>query len=684
MSDAPANAADGEPPGPRRPARLGGWPAAIALLAIHAGLGLGATLGKTVTFDEPAFLGAGLAAWTADRTDVEPSGGMVTQRWGALPLVLEGLSLPRQLAQPGAGFDAGQHAIFGERGRAERVLPRARAAMTLLSVALGAVVYLWSRRLFGRLGALVSLALFAFCPNFLANGPLVASDVPAALFFVATCGASWRVLHRVSPGSVLLAGLAGGGLCLSKMSAGIFVPVVAILIAVRLAVGRPLIVALPGYRRIVRTRGRQAAWLGAAAAGVLLATWACIWAGYGFRFAASAAVPNGASLDAQRWRDLTSTGSFVTRAIARARDLRLLPDAWLYGLAFSLARTGARLAFLNGEVGTAGWPWFFPYALLVKTPVATLTTLGAAAWAGAAGLRTAARGGLGRRWRWRGLYRTAPLWVLLAAYGAFAVMAHINIGVRHVLPVTAASFVLAGAAARRLARARPALRWAAAAMFLAVPLESMAVHPNYLTFFNVLAGGPRHGYEHLVDSSLDWGQDLPALARWLEERGLQGQDRIPVYLSYFGNGNARYYGLRATMLLGFSFPPQASSSLPPLRPGVYCISATLLQGVYWLAAPGTAWEPAQEWEYQGVSWALARARAAAAMPDVDENFVASLRMARLSHYLRTKEPEARINDTIFVYALGEDDLAAFDRVWPDGVPPRPSGSVDRASSPDRP
>ena len=67
-----------------------------------------------------------------------------------------------------------------------------------------------------------------------------------------------------------------------------------------------------------------------------------------------------------------------------------------------------------------------------------------------------------------------------------------------------------------------ARRWPALACLVLVSIglfagESLWRWPNYLAYFNQLAGGPSHGYRHLVDSSLDWGQDLPALNNgWLQ------------------------------------------------------------------------------------------------------------------------------------------------------------------------
>ena len=63
--------------------------------------------------------------------------------------------------------------------------------------------------------------------------------------------------------------------------------------------------------------------------------------------------------------------------------------------------------------------------------------------------------------------------------------------------------------------------------------------PYYLAYFNELAGGPDNGYKFLVDSDLDWGQDVKTLASWLKKRG-----NPPVVLSYFGVARPEYYGIK--------------------------------------------------------------------------------------------------------------------------------------------
>ena len=78
---------------------------------------------------------------------------------------------------------------FYELGNdAEAMTQRGRACIGLFAVALGGLVWAWSRQLFGPLGGMLSLLLYVFNPSILANGALMTSDTTSALFFFA---ATW-------------------------------------------------------------------------------------------------------------------------------------------------------------------------------------------------------------------------------------------------------------------------------------------------------------------------------------------------------------------------------------------------------------------------------------------------------------------------------------------------------------
>jgi tetratricopeptide (TPR) repeat protein len=99
-----------------------------------------------------------------------------------------------------------------------------------------------------------------------------------------------------------------------------------------------------------------------------------------------------------------------------------------------------------------------------------------------------------------------------------------------------------------------------------------------LSFFNVLAGGPRNGYRYLADSNLGWGSNLKPLKRWMDRRGVK-----EINLAYFGSADPEYYGIDATYLPG-SATYLVDRITRPKLPGYVAISPTVLDGVY-LARP---------------------------------------------------------------------------------------------------
>lgn len=645
---------------------------AVALLAIYAGLALGAVRGKCVTFDETAHLTAGYSYWLADDYRLQPENGNLPQRWAALPLLIPKPRFP-DLDGPAWWlsnvWQLGWQFFYRVGNDADQMLFAGRAMIAVLGVALGGLVYAWSLSLFGIAGARLSLLLYAFCPTMLANGALVTSDMAAALFFTATVWTLWRACHRLTWGGATAFAACTAGLFLSKMSALLVAPMILAVAGISLASGRPMVVRLRRERVIDRLVGR-AALLAALGALTALAVWAAIWCGAGFRYDAFRGSETGRDrLYPAGWEAVLEGGGWETRAVEFLRSRRLLPESYLYGLAMTLHYAQERRAFWNGAYGVRGWPGFFPYCFAVKTPLPLFAILALSAAA------LAARRRRGQAPPWSELL---PLAVLLGVYWAAAVLSHLNIGHRHLLPVYPATLILGGGAAWWLRRDSDARaedrRWAQPAAALAVTLaaalfagESVYRWPNYISYFNQLVGGPWNGYRHLVDSSLDWGQDLPGLRRWLESHG---SDRNPVYLSYFGTGSPSYYDVHAALL------PSFGTLEPMTRPtawrgGTYCISATMLQGLY-LAAPGR-WTQEREADYRELVGFLDHyertrddpvARQAllkqAGNPDVAHirDLAEQFRFARLCAYLRLREPDDEVGYSILIYRLSDANLDA--------------------------
>jgi 4-amino-4-deoxy-L-arabinose transferase-like glycosyltransferase len=671
---------------------------AAAVLAVYYAMAVGAVSHKSVTFDEMAHLTAGYSYWADNDYRLQPENGNWPQRWAALPALMGGVQFPTR-DQP--AWTLSNMYVIGDQffylvgNPADAMLWRSRAMVALLGVALGALVFAWTRRLVSPTGAWLSLLLFAFSPTLLAHGALVTSDMAAALFFTAAVAAIWLVLHRLTPWTLLGSAVVVAGVFLSKFSAPILVPIGLLMLAVRLAGRRPLTIAFG--RRTIECAGRArqlAACLGVAAVHALV-IWALIWASYGFRYAAFAAHTSGKDAF---MAPLAHEPGLVTTLVDTARQHHVLPEAYLYGFANTMQYSAQRSAFLNGQFSTTGWWWFFPYAFAVKT---TLPALGLGLLALAALVWRWRSDGDHGSWRRRvqaSVYAGTPLLVLLAVYWLFAVTSRLNIGHRHLLPTYPALCILAGGAGfwieRLFERAPQAARqtgtqrrkdkvqarrsaatagWITAAGWLTAALlawhmvESIRISPNYLAYFNQLAGGPSQGYKHLADSSLDWGQDLPGLKQWLDSHGLQPPASTRVYVSYFGTGRPEYYGIEATQLAGF-LDRRPQQHPDPLGGGIYCISATMLDVV----APGF-WKPDLDKQYQRLFDTMkvfdqtppdSQAREDLRHRTGDEFWWRTflqfdqMRLGRLAAFLRHREPDAQVGYSILIYRLTDADVDA--------------------------
>ena len=185
----------------------------------------------------------------------------------------------------GRVWETGKQFFYFRGDDADAMLLRGRIMIALLGVVLGGLVFWYARRLFGTLAGFLSLLLFVLCPTLLANGALITTDVPAGLFFLASLPALWWLLHEITPGSLIVTGLVLGGLFLTKYSAVIMVPVAGLLLALRLADGRPLPVYCWG-RRTVTGRLHLMAAFAVAVLAIALIIAAMIWLSFGCRFAA--------------------------------------------------------------------------------------------------------------------------------------------------------------------------------------------------------------------------------------------------------------------------------------------------------------------------------------------------------------------------------------------------------------
>ncbi len=198
---------------------------------------------KSLTADELGHAVAGYTYWKFNDYRLNPENGVLPQRIMGLPLALGSFQPPPRDSDLWHGSEQwllGDQWFHHLGNDVADMLARGRAAMGLVTVALGGLVWWWARRRFGATGGMLALLLCVANPTILANGALMTSDATSALFFFASVLALWATLQRITLGRLLLSGLLMGALFASKASAVLMLPIGITLIVVRLLHGEPL------------------------------------------------------------------------------------------------------------------------------------------------------------------------------------------------------------------------------------------------------------------------------------------------------------------------------------------------------------------------------------------------------------------------------------------------------------
>ncbi len=535
---------------------------AIALLALLFGQVLNGSRDASPTVDEPVHIARGYALWRTGDFRLQGGHPPLIHLISGTALLLEP-DLPPPQSLP--GWDQADRLTLaaqflqGSKEHIDRIVWLARYPIALLALLLGAVVFRWAREWRGPAAGLLALAFLAFDPNIVAHAGLMTTDIGVSLFFFAATYSFAQAIQRPTVARLAMAGVLFGLAQAAKLSALILGPafvLIALLHAARLSTGSGN--GWSGFIRSIRPRN-----LSITVSPLLVALIVFIvggltlWAVYGFQWGLTPPAPGlsqvlgGLSLPAPAyWASL----------------LRLREHADL-----------GHQAYLMGQISSRGWWYYFPLAFLVKTPLPTLIALLlATGWL----LRSAFSG------QGSGVRRAAMDAALLIpplAYLAASVKGDLNIGYRHVLPVLPFVFVFIAQPLVALSRAvdtkRRALKWllptAYSLLLLWLAMEAIAIQPYPLAYFNELAGGPAQGYRFLVDSNLDWGQDLKRLATTLKAQGIERP-----WLSYFGSVDPAIYGIQYQRL-PMPSPSQPAPDYHAFHPaaGIYAISVSNLMGV---------------------------------------------------------------------------------------------------------
>lgn len=510
-----------------------GMPASVALLAAAMLASLviqcvTSLVTESATLDELQFIGRGITHLRIGREIGGPF--LIGDHHAPLPFMLSAMPLlcMQGIRYPSSDAEWMRTGVwrFGRlfffdlnMERAESMLYRCRFVTVLFSLLLGILVFHFARTLYGTGAGLFALFLQSFSPVVLAHSRYAIDAVYTSFFILLAICAFHEYMRNPTARTTIFAGMAFGLAQLAKFSATLLIPCFVIL-------------AVMGRVRGGKPRGLYGRMAGLAL--IFSMGYFVVWAGYGFTTGSLSDIRIterfiGAGDAGWEFPDAArlSQGAFRPGRVPLVTYLRGLWELWRHNQM-------GHPAFLMGEVSRHGWWYYYIVAFCIKSPIPLLALLALTVlWCG-----RISRSGRTDDW-----YLRIPLCVTFG----LSLMSRQALGLRHIFIVYPLLHVyLSGIVTVRFAGpVRQGLFRAGVACLCAWYLYgAVRIWPHYLAYFNEFIGGPKNGYKYLVDSNLDWGQDLKGVKKYMTDHRI---DRI-LFEQVGFSAFAKYYGINCERL----------------------------------------------------------------------------------------------------------------------------------------
>ncbi len=132
------------------------------------------------------------------------------------------------------------------------------------------------------------------------------------------------------------------------------------------------------------------------------------------------------------------------------------------------------------------------------------------------------------------------LFIFIAFYSYKSISSNLNIGLRHFMPVVFAVFILTARGTiffwNEKIFKKIKVAYIVYAMLAIMFISTIISFPNYLSYYNILAGGTDNGYKIATDSNYDWGQDIKRLGKWVRNNNVE-----KIYVHIFSANKLDYY-----------------------------------------------------------------------------------------------------------------------------------------------
>ncbi|MEK7583071.1 MAG: glycosyltransferase family 39 protein [Patescibacteria group bacterium] len=519
---------------------------AVIFVFIGSVLSYTSSWNNSLIIDEISHIGAGYSYLVKGDMRINAEHPPLVKDLAAIPLLFvklnqDAFQSPRWTTNINDQWKFGRQLIYQSGNDADLIGRLAHLPMLLFFALSAWILWKWAKKLYGDRVALFAVFLFSFSPTILANAHFATTDM-AALFGVLSAAYFFvQYLQQPMRRNFWFASIFFGIALLCKFSTAMLVPLF-------------LLTALIwNYKKIAST-------ILLMVVGFVVVVWPLYY------LHVRNYPPERQRADT--FDQLQSSNHFAyAKPIIWLSDKPILRAAGQYGLGlFKVSQRwkGGTNVFFLGKVSQGAGPAYFPFVYLVKEPlawwglviIAIITTI----------KNTTSKFKIIESLRNHPDITIMLLW--LAIYWATSLKGALNVGIRHLLPIYPFMIILISGQIIKITK----LKLVVYALLVWYVLENIFVFPHYLTYFNQLVGGSSGGHRYVVDSNLDWGQDLKRLGAWVRENNIRR-----IEFDYFGWADPSYYlGERFVSLGAKTYQNEEDFLANNTSDGWIAVSATTL------------------------------------------------------------------------------------------------------------
>ncbi len=432
--------------------------------------------------------------------------------------------------------------FFKYNKNAKAMLFASRLVVIIFGIILGLLLFIWASRMYGERIALFTLFIYSFSPTILAHARLATTDLITAFFMLLSLFTFWSFIKKPCMINIFLAGTSLGLAQLSKYSMLILYPIFIILYIIAIIKDKKVFKSPRTFNLLL----------------IFLISIFIIWAGYGFK-------TEPILVNAMRAEEKLEFVSGMAQKIFPSNPGAINPalesflmkfpmplGEHILGL-FGVLRHSyeGHLTYFCGQWSLKGNPLYFIVSFLLKTPIPIIVLF-------IMGLILSIR----KKLSINDYFLILPFFI----YFIIASGSNLQVGIRHLLPIYPLCFMIS-------ARSIEFFKYKLLKIVIIVScvwliLSTLMTWPNFLSYFNEIAGGPDNGWRYLRDSNIDWGQDLPLLKEYMDKNDIK-----EIKLAYFGEGMPEQYAIKHKGIFG------KEKQAPEYD--IYAVSVNSLDSIEW-------------------------------------------------------------------------------------------------------